>query len=44
MVDCNIFFWCDDTSQLDYEVFGDVLAFDATYGKKKTGIVVSSFF
>lgn len=28
-------FWCDGTSQLDYEVFGDVLAFDATYGKNK---------
>ncbi|XP_020972750.1 protein FAR1-RELATED SEQUENCE 5-like [Arachis ipaensis] len=28
-------FWCDGRSQLDYEVFGDVLAFDATYKKNK---------
>ncbi|KAJ1411473.1 MULE transposase domain [Sesbania bispinosa] len=28
-------FWCDGKSQLDYKVFGDVLAFDATYGKNK---------
>ncbi|XLT22736.1 hypothetical protein HN873_054028 [Arachis hypogaea] len=28
-------FWCDNCSQLDYEIFGDVLAFDATYRKNK---------
>ncbi|XP_028246707.1 protein FAR1-RELATED SEQUENCE 5-like [Glycine soja] len=28
-------FWCDAESQLFYEVFGDVLAFDATYKKNK---------
>lgn len=27
--------WCDRTSQLDYEVFGDVVAFDATYDKNR---------
>ncbi|XP_025680363.1 protein FAR1-RELATED SEQUENCE 5-like [Arachis hypogaea] len=26
-------FWCDGTSQIDYQVFGDVVAFDATYKK-----------
>ncbi|XP_045807515.1 protein FAR1-RELATED SEQUENCE 5-like [Trifolium pratense] len=28
-------FWCDGESQKNYEVFGDVLAFDATYNKNK---------
>jgi len=28
-------FWCDTESQLLYEVFGDVLTFDATYKKNK---------
>ncbi|XP_020982341.1 protein FAR1-RELATED SEQUENCE 5-like [Arachis duranensis] len=28
-------FWCDGRSQLDYGVFGDVLAFDVTYKKNK---------
>ncbi|RZC29001.1 Protein FAR1-RELATED SEQUENCE 7 [Glycine soja] len=28
-------FWCDAESQLLYEVFGDVLAFDATFKKNK---------
>ena len=28
-------FWCDGRSQLDYMVFGDVIAFDATYKKNK---------
>lgn len=28
-------FWCDGESRLNYEVFGDVLAFDATYKKNK---------
>lgn len=26
-------FWCDGVSRMDYTVFGDVLAFDATYKK-----------
>jgi len=26
-------FWCDGVSRMDYTVFGDVLAFDATYRK-----------
>ncbi|XP_025670587.1 protein FAR1-RELATED SEQUENCE 5-like [Arachis hypogaea] len=26
-------FWCDGTSQIDYQVFGDVVTFDATYKK-----------
>ncbi|XP_057733879.1 protein FAR1-RELATED SEQUENCE 5-like [Arachis stenosperma] len=26
-------FWCDGTSQIDYQVFGDVVAFDVTYKK-----------
>lgn len=28
-------FWCDGVSRRDYTVFGDVLAFDATYKKNK---------
>ncbi|KAJ1381110.1 MULE transposase domain [Sesbania bispinosa] len=28
-------FWSDGIMQLNYKVFGDVLAFDATYGKNK---------
>ncbi|XP_057730219.1 protein FAR-RED ELONGATED HYPOCOTYL 3-like [Arachis stenosperma] len=28
-------FWCDGTSRCDYSVFGDVLDFDATYGRNK---------
>ncbi|KAJ1403211.1 MULE transposase domain [Sesbania bispinosa] len=28
-------FWSDGVSQQDYLIFGDVLAFDATYGKNK---------
>ncbi|XP_057719302.1 protein FAR-RED ELONGATED HYPOCOTYL 3-like [Arachis stenosperma] len=28
-------FWCDGTSPYDYSVFGDVLGFDTTYGRKK---------
>ncbi|KAH1204893.1 Protein FAR1-RELATED SEQUENCE 5 [Glycine max] len=34
-VPCNILFWCDGESQLNIEVFGDVLTFDATYRKNK---------
>ncbi|KAK7273770.1 hypothetical protein RIF29_14833 [Crotalaria pallida] len=28
-------FWCDGICRYDYQIFGDVLAFDATYGKNK---------
>ena len=28
-------FWCDGKSRLDYQVYGDIVAFDATYGKNK---------
>ncbi|KAJ1403466.1 MULE transposase domain [Sesbania bispinosa] len=28
-------FWCDGIMQMNYRVFGDVLALDATYGKNK---------
>ncbi|KAJ1388901.1 Zinc finger, CCHC-type superfamily [Sesbania bispinosa] len=28
-------FWCDGQCQVDYKLFGDVLAFDATYRKNK---------
>ncbi|RYR50293.1 protein FAR1-RELATED SEQUENCE 5-like [Arachis hypogaea] len=28
-------FWCDGTSLYDYSVFGNVLGFDATYGRNK---------
>ncbi|KAJ1431887.1 Zinc finger, PMZ-type [Sesbania bispinosa] len=28
-------FWSDGYSQVDYNIFGEVLAFDATYGKNK---------
>ncbi|KAJ1428168.1 Zinc finger, PMZ-type [Sesbania bispinosa] len=28
-------FWCDGHSQVDYKLFGDVLAFDATYQRNK---------
>jgi hypothetical protein len=28
-------FWCDGESRMNYEIFGDVLAFDATYQKNK---------
>ncbi|XP_027351325.1 protein FAR1-RELATED SEQUENCE 8-like [Abrus precatorius] len=38
-VDCNgrllHIFWCDGMSQIDYDIFGDVVAFDATYGRNK---------
>jgi len=37
-------FWCDGVSLMDYTVFGDVLAFDATYKKIKynTPLVIFS--
>ncbi|XP_057452557.1 protein FAR1-RELATED SEQUENCE 5-like [Lotus japonicus] len=28
-------FWCDGTSRLDYQAFGDVIVFDSTYKKNK---------
>ncbi|XP_025692793.1 protein FAR1-RELATED SEQUENCE 5-like [Arachis hypogaea] len=28
-------FWCDGISRYDYSIFGDVLGFDATYGRNK---------
>lgn len=28
-------FWCDGVSQMNFQLFGDVLAFDATYKKNK---------
>lgn len=28
-------FWCDGVSRRDYSIFGDVVAFDATYRKNK---------
>ncbi|XP_057432985.1 protein FAR1-RELATED SEQUENCE 5-like [Lotus japonicus] len=31
----ELLFWSDGISQMSYQVFGDVLAFDATYGKNK---------
>jgi len=36
-------FWCDGESRLNYEVFGDVLAFDATYRKNKYNCPVVIF-
>ncbi|KAH1077086.1 hypothetical protein GYH30_052553 [Glycine max] len=36
-------FWCDWIIQVDYSVFGDVLAFDATYGKNKYDLLVILF-
>lgn len=37
-------FWCDGRSRFDYEIFGDVVAFDATYGRNnyKCPLVVFS--
>jgi hypothetical protein len=37
-------FWCDGVSRMDYLVFDDVLAFDATYRKIKysTSLVIFS--
>jgi hypothetical protein len=28
-------FWCDGAAQRDYTIFGDVVAFDATYKRNK---------
>ncbi|MED6199022.1 hypothetical protein PIB30_119051 [Stylosanthes scabra] len=39
---CDIF-WSDGPSQLDYHLFGDVLAFDATYGRNKYNLPVIVF-
>jgi len=29
-------FWCDEVSRMDYSMFDAVLAFDATYRKRKS--------
>ncbi|XP_072059525.1 protein FAR1-RELATED SEQUENCE 5-like [Arachis hypogaea] len=39
---CDLF-WSDGRSQQDYQVFGDVLAFDATYGRNKYNLPVIVF-
>ncbi|KAL4298941.1 hypothetical protein AHAS_Ahas17G0051200 [Arachis hypogaea] len=39
---CDLF-WSDGRSQDDYKVFGDVLAFDATYGRNKYNLPVIVF-
>ncbi|KAJ1416399.1 MULE transposase domain [Sesbania bispinosa] len=36
-------FWCDGEGQMNYQVFGDVLAFDATYHKNKYMCLVVVF-
>ncbi|XP_057755844.1 protein FAR1-RELATED SEQUENCE 6-like [Arachis stenosperma] len=40
---CDLF-WSDGRSQYDYGVFGDVLAFDATYGRNKYNRLVVVFY
>ncbi|XLR18881.1 hypothetical protein S83_046793 [Arachis hypogaea] len=39
---CDLF-WSDGRSQEDYKLFGDVLAFDATYGRNKYNLPVIVF-
>ncbi|XP_020963601.1 protein FAR1-RELATED SEQUENCE 5-like [Arachis ipaensis] len=39
---CNLF-WSDGHCQEDYGIFGDVLAFDATYGRNKYNLPVVVF-
>ncbi|XP_072060439.1 protein FAR1-RELATED SEQUENCE 5-like [Arachis hypogaea] len=39
---CNLF-WSDGRCQEDYGIFGDVLAFDATYGRNKYNLPVVVF-
>ncbi|XP_016169062.1 protein FAR1-RELATED SEQUENCE 5-like [Arachis ipaensis] len=39
---CNLF-WSDSRCQEDYGIFGDVLAFDATYGRNKYNLPVVVF-
>ncbi|XP_016206807.1 protein FAR-RED IMPAIRED RESPONSE 1-like [Arachis ipaensis] len=39
---CDLF-WSDRRSQDDYKIFGDVLAFDATYGRNKYNLPVVVF-
>ncbi|KAL4301358.1 hypothetical protein AHAS_Ahas17G0292900 [Arachis hypogaea] len=39
---CDLF-WSDGCSQLDYGIFGDVLAFNATYGRNKYNLPVVVF-
>ncbi|KAL4390870.1 hypothetical protein AHAS_Ahas03G0188300 [Arachis hypogaea] len=40
---CDLF-WSDGCSQHDYKIFGDVLAFDAMYGRKKYNLSVLGRF
>ncbi|XP_015945326.1 protein FAR1-RELATED SEQUENCE 5 [Arachis duranensis] len=40
---CDLF-WSNGRSQEDYKLFGDVLAFDATYGRNKYNLPVIVFF
>ncbi|XP_016165312.1 protein FAR1-RELATED SEQUENCE 5-like [Arachis ipaensis] len=39
---CDLF-WSDGCSQHDYKIFGDILAFDATYGRNKYNLPVIVF-
>ncbi|KAL4391218.1 hypothetical protein AHAS_Ahas03G0223100 [Arachis hypogaea] len=39
---CNLF-WSDGASQEDYRIFGDVHAFDATYGRNKYNLSIVVF-
>ncbi|XLT57603.1 hypothetical protein HN873_050207 [Arachis hypogaea] len=39
---CDLF-WSDGRSHFDYSIFGDVLAFDATYGRNKYNLPVVVF-
>ncbi|KAL4305587.1 hypothetical protein AHAS_Ahas16G0093200 [Arachis hypogaea] len=39
---CNLF-WSDGRCQEDYGIFGDVLAFDATYGRNKYNLPIVVF-
>ncbi|RYQ88234.1 hypothetical protein Ahy_B09g095548 isoform D [Arachis hypogaea] len=39
----KLIFWCDGRCQLDYDLFGDVLAFDATYKKNRYRLSVVIF-
>lgn len=40
---CNTQFQCDGTSQIDYEVFRDLLSFDTTYEKNKHKFLIVIF-
>ena len=39
----ELLFWSDGMSQIDYQAFGDVVAFDATYSKNKYKFPLVSF-